>query len=157
MKGDKQLIKHLNTVLGNQLVAINQYFLHSRMFKDWGLKKLAERDYKESIREMKKADDIIERVLFLEGMPNLQDLGKLHIGEDTREILKCDLAIEHKFIPDLRKAIEYAESIQDYVSRDLLEEILEGQEEHLDWLETQLVLVDKLGMENYIQSQIHED
>ncbi|MDF2179308.1 bacterioferritin [Aliiglaciecola sp. CAU 1673] len=155
MKGDKQLIKHLNKVLGNQLIAINQYFLHSRMFKDWGLKKLADREYHESIDEMKRADDFIERILFLDGLPNLQDLGKLHIGEDTEEMLKCDMTLEHKCLPDLREAIAYAESVQDYVSRDLLAKTLEEQEEHLDWLETQLSLIKKLGIENYNQSQIH--
>lgn len=157
MKGDKSLIKHLNKVLGHQLVAINQYFLHSRMFKNWGLKGLADKEYHESIREMKRADDLIERILFLDGIPNLQDLGKLQIGEDTEEMLNCDLTFEHKAIPDLRSAIEYAESVQDYVSRDLLGKVLDGQEEHVDWLETQLQLISKLGIENYNQSQMHDD
>lgn len=157
MKGNKELIKHLNKVLGDQLIAINQYFLHSRIFKNWGLKKLADKEYQHSIREMKLADDLMERILFLDGMPNLQDLGKLHIGEDTAEMLKCDMNIEHSAISRLRKAIEYAESIQDYVSRDLLACALDKEEEQVDWLETQLLLIDQLGIENYNQSQADHD
>ena len=154
MKGDPKVIELLNKALGNELVAINQYFLHSRMFKDWGLKVLADKEYEESIDEMKHADQLIERILFLEGIPNLQDLGKLMIGENTKEMLECDLRLEHRAIPDLREGIAYSESIQDYVSRDLFASILESEEEHVDWLETQLSLVDRLGVQNYEQAMM---
>jgi len=154
MKGDSKVIAFLNKVLGNELVAINQYFLHSRMYKDWGLKELADHEFHESIDEMKHADQLIERILFLEGLPNLQELGKLLIGENTKEILECDLKVELKAIPDLRDGIEYCESIRDYVSRDLLRSILDSEEEHVDWLETQLSLIDKVGLENYLQSKM---
>ena len=154
MKGDKKVIQHLNKILGNELVAINQYFLHARMYEDWGLKKLGEHEYHESIDEMKHADKLTKRILFLEGLPNLQDLGKLMIGEDVREIIKCDLKLEMKAIPDLRAAIAYCESVADYGSRELCERILESEEEHVDWLETQLGLIEKLGMENFLQSQM---
>ncbi|AQZ95215.1 bacterioferritin [Halopseudomonas phragmitis] len=154
MKGDKKVIQHLNTILGNELVAINQYFLHARMLQDWGLDKLGDHEYHESIDEMKHADMLIKRILFLEGLPNLQDLGKLLIGENTREILECDLKLEMKGIPDLKAAIAYCESVGDYGSRDLCEQILNSEEEHVDWLETQLGLINAVGLENYQQSQM---
>ena len=154
MKGDAQAIRHLNILLGNELVAINQYFLHARMLQDWGLDKLGDHEYHESIDEMKHADALTKRILFLEGLPNLQDLGKLMIGENTREILECDLRLEMNGIPDLKEAIAYFESIGDYGSRELAEDILTSEEEHVDWIETQLSLIDKVGIENYQQSQI---
>ncbi|MDE0743042.1 MAG: bacterioferritin [Woeseiaceae bacterium] len=153
MKGDKEVIRHLNEILRNELTAINQYFLHSRMYKDWGISKLADKEYEESVDEMKHADLLIERILFLEGLPNLQTLGKLRIGEHVSEMLQCDLDLEMEALPDLQAAITYAEKIKDYVSRDLFDEILKSEEEHVDWLESQLGLVDKMNIENYIQSQ----
>ena len=152
MKGDAKVISYLNQALKNELTAINQYFLHSRMCKDWGLKELAEKEYEESIDEMKHADSLIERILFLEGLPNLQDLGKLYVGENAHEILECDLKLEMEAIPLLREAIAYCESVSDYGSRELLSDILDSEEEHVDWQETQLGLVDKLGIQNYLQS-----
>ncbi len=157
MKGDTQLIAYLNKVLGNELRAINQYFLHAKMYKDWGLKEIADKEYHESIDEMKHADSVTERILFLEGLPNLQDLGKFYIGENTQEMLECDLKLEMEALPVLREAIAYAESIKDYVSRDLFNDILESEEEHVDWLETQLGLIDKIGIQNYLQAQIIEE
>jgi len=153
MKGDATVIEHLNKVLKNELTAINQYFLHSRMFKDWGLTRLGEKEFEESVDEMKHADGIIERILFLEGLPNLQNLGKLRIGENVAEMLQCDLDLELDAIPDLRAAIAYCESHKDYVSRELFDSILKSEEEHVDWLETQLELIEKMGLENYVQSQ----
>ena len=153
MKGDATVIEHLNKILKNELTAINQYFLHSRMYKDWGMTKLADHEHEESIDEMKHADEIIERILFLEGLPNLQDLGKLRIGENVQEMLQCDLDLELDAIPDLRAAIAYCENHKDYVSRDLFDAILQSEEGHVDWLETQLGLIEKMGVENYVQSQ----
>ena len=154
MKGDAKVIEHLNKVLGNELVAINQYFLHSRMFNDFGLDKLGAKEYHESIDEMKHADQLIERILFLEGLPNLQDLGKLMIGEHTKEMLECDLKLENIAIPDLRDAIEHCEKVRDFVSRDLFRQILDSEEDHVEWLETQLGLIDRLGIQNYEQTQV---
>ena len=153
MKGDPTVIEHLNRALKNELTAINQYFLHSRILKDWGLNKLGDYEFKESVDEMKHADLLIERTLFLEGLPNLQDLGKIRIGEDVPEILQCDLDLELDAIPDLRAAIAYCEVHKDYVSRELFDSILQSEEEHVDFLETQLDLIEKVGLQNYLQSQ----
>jgi bacterioferritin len=153
MQGDPKVIQYLNTVLRNELTAINQYFLHARMLRHWGVTKLGKYEYEESIDEMKHADKVIERVLFLDGLPNLQDLDKLLIGEDVKEILECDLKLEMKALGDLREAIVYAESVRDFGSRELFEHILENEEEHVDFLETQLELIDRIGIQNYTQLQ----
>ena len=154
MKGDTKVLQFLNRALTNELTAINQYFLHSRMFNNWGLGKLAEYEQKESTDEMKHADRLIERILFLEGLPNLQDLDKLLVGENVPEALSCDLKLEQRALPLLREAINHCESVSDFVSRELLEDILESEEEHIDWLEIQLGLVEDVGLQNYLQSQM---
>ena len=151
MQGSERVIDYLNRVLKNELTAINQYFLHSRMLGNWGISGLAKQEYEESVDEMRHADRLIERILFLEGLPNLQDLGRLSIGESTQEILECDLRLEHEAIPLVRDAIAACEEETDYISRELLEDILEGEEEHVDWLETQLGLIERMGLENFIQ------
>src|SRR3954463_7332946 len=153
MKGDAKVIQHLNKVLFNELTAINQYFLHARMFDNWGLKKLEEAEMKESIDEMKHADRLIKRVLFLGGLPNLQDLGKLLIGENVREVLTCDLSLEMMGLPDLKLAISHCETVKDYISRELFTDILESEEEHIDWLQTQQRLIEQMGIENFVQLQ----
>ncbi len=153
MQGKQTIIDALNRVLYNELVAINQYFLHSRMLKNWGVTKLGKSEYDESIDEMRHADELIERILFLDGIPNLQDLGKLLIGEDVREILECDLKLEHDALPALRDGIALAERESDYVSRELLNGILKSEEEHIDWLEAQFDLIKRMGLENYVQLQ----
>ena len=154
MKGDAEVIRHLNKVLFNELTAINQYFLHSKMYRHWGYKELAEHEYKESIDEMKHADKLIERILFLEGLPNLQALGKLLVGENPKEAIECDLKLERAAHADLRSAMADCERLGDYVSRELFKSILESEEDHIDWLETQLDLIARVGLENYTQSQM---
>ncbi|EHQ52076.1 MULTISPECIES: bacterioferritin [Ectothiorhodospira] len=154
MKGDKKVIEYLNKALKGELTAINQYFLHARIFKNWGLTKLDEYEYHESIDEMKHADKLIERILFLEGLPNLQDLGKLYIGENTKEILECDLKLEHEGHAVYKEAVAYAEKVGDYPSRDLFAAIMAEEEEHIDWIETQLELIERLGLTKYEQSML---
>ncbi len=153
MKGNSKVITSLNQVLQNEIVAINQYLLHSRMLKNWGIERLANHEHKESLDEMHHADHLVERILFLEGLPNLQDLGKLFIGEDVREILECDLKLENQAVPVLRDGISCCEQEGDYVSRRLLESILDSEEEHIDFLEAQFDLIQRMGLENYIQLQ----
>lgn len=153
MKGDKKVIELLNSHLKNELTAINQYFLHAKILKNWGMEKLAAYEHKESIDEMKHADKIIERILFLEGLPNLQDLGRLRIGETVEEILKADLALELEVLPQLKNAVAYCESVGDYVTRKVFADILESEEEHIDFIETQLGLIEKMGLQNYVQLQ----
>lgn len=154
MKGDAKVIEHLNKALGNELIAINQYFLHYRMYDNWGYKELAEHERGESLDEMKHADRLIERILFLEGLPNLQKLGKLLVGQTPKEILECDLKLERTALPDLQAAIAYCEKTADYVSRELFTDIMHSEEEHIDWLETQLGLIAQVGLENYLQTRI---
>ena len=156
MKGDPKVIEYLNAQLKNELTAINQYFLHYRLLKHWGFGKLAKKEYEESIGEMKHADRLMDRILMLDGLPNLQDLGKLLVGEDLVEVLKCDLQMEQSAQATLKEGIAYCESVRDYVSRELLEDILQDSEEHIDFLETQLGLVDQVGVQNYLQSQMSE-
>lgn len=150
-----EIIVHLNRVLKNELTAINQYFVHAKMFENWGLHRIAGYEHNESIDEMKHADKLIERILFLEGLPNLQDPGSLYVGEDTEEMLECDLRLEMEALPIIKEAIAYSESISDFVSRELFENILESEEEHVDWLETQLDLIKRVGLQNYLQEQMH--
>lgn len=157
MQGDKSVIAVLNEVLTTELTSINQYFLHARMYKSWGLEKLNEHSYKKSIKDMKQADSLIERILFLEGLPNLQRLGKLYIGEQTQEMLQCDMDFELEQLPVIRQGIALCEEKQDYVTRDLLEDILAYEEDYVDWLETQHYQINALGIENYLQSQLEED
>jgi len=154
MKGDSKVIEYLNKALYNELTAINQYFLHAKMLKNWGLEDLAKHEYEESIDEMKHADQLADRILFLEGLPNFQALGKLRVGETPREILECDLALELDGLPVLREAIAYCDSIKDYTSGRLFKDILDSEEEHVDWIETQLDLIDRVGEQNYLQSKM---
>ena len=156
MKGDAKVIEFLNKALYNELTAINQYFLHAKMLKNWGLKELAKHEYEESIDEMKHADKLSERILFLDGLPNFQVLGKLRIGENPRELLQCDLALENEATPLLREAIAYCETAGDYVSRELFADILESEEEHIDWLETQLSVIDRIGEPNYLLTKLED-
>jgi bacterioferritin len=156
MKGDPKVIEFLNRALYNELTAINQYFLHAKMLKNWGLKELADHEYEESIDEMKHADKLSERILFLDGLPNFQMLGKLRIGENPRELLECDLALEYEALPLLREAIAHSESVGDYTSRQLFADILESEEEHIDWIETQLAVMDRIGEANYLLTKLED-
>ncbi len=156
MKGDAKVIAHLQAQLKNELTAINQYFVHYRMLKHWGLDKLAKKEYEESIGEMKHADQLMDRIFMLDGLPNLQDLGKLNIAEDVPEMLRCDLALEQGAQTTIKDGMAYCESVRDYVSRDLLQKILDDTEEHIDFLETQIELLEKVGLQNYLQSQMGE-
>lgn len=154
MKGDKKIIDVLNEVLAGELTAINQYFLHARMLENWGLSKIGKLEYKASIDEMKHADMVIKRILFLEGLPNVQKMNKVFIGQDVKELIECDLKVEYLAIPVLKKGIDLCEGLQDFVSRDLFLSILKSEEDHVDWLETQAGLIKQVGIQNYIQSQI---
>lgn len=154
MKSNQQVIEFLNKALENELTAINQYFLHAKMYKNWGFHKLYEKEYHESIDEMKHADRLVDRILFLEGLPNLQNIGKILVGETPEEMLACDLKLEQLAVPLLRTAIEHCENTKDYISRELFESILESEEEHIDWLETQQQLIEKIGIQNYLQAQM---
>ena len=151
---DSEVIGYLNSVLRNELTAINQYFLHAKMLEDWGMQRIAAHEKEESIDEMKHADALMERILFLDGLPNMQDIGKLYVGQDVKEILECDLKLEMEALPVLRDGIAYSEKVGDFVSRQLFREILSSEEDHIDWIETQLDLIGKTGVENYIQAQI---
>jgi bacterioferritin len=157
MKGKPEIIKVLNEVLTTELTSINQYFLHARMYKNWGFEVLNEKCFKKSIKDMKQADDLIERILFLEGLPNLQALGKINIGEEPQEMLKCDKDFQLKQIPQMKEAAAVCEHHMDYVTRDLMTSILEYEEEHFDWLDTQTYQIENLGVQNYLQSQVEED
>ena len=154
MKGDPKVIQYLNKALYNELTAINQYFLHAKMLKNWGLKELADHEYHESIDEMKHADKLSDRILFLDGLPNFQALGKLRIGENPRELLQCDLALELEALPALRDGIAHCEAVGDYTSRQLFADILDSEEEHIDWIETQLSLIERIGEANYLAQQL---
>ena len=157
MKGDPKVNEYLNQILCIELTSINQYFLHARMFKNWGLEELNEKAYKKSIKDMKQADAIIERILFLEGLPNLQKLNRLRIGEKPEEMLQCDMDQILEQLPVVKEAIAYCESVRDYVTRDLLEDILEYEEEYLDWIESQQYIIEHSGIQNYLQSMMGDD